>query len=68
MKVKIKKQKKNFQPIKMEVVFESQEEINDLYNRVNILDDIIRTQITRDFKENGEKNSLEIYEQLKKLI
>ena len=68
MKVKIKKQKKNFQPIKMEVVFESQEEINDLYNRVNINDDIIRTQITRGFKENGEKNSLEIYEQLKKLI
>tara|TARA_R110000868_G_scaffold122655_1_gene325096 strand:+ start:442 stop:648 length:207 start_codon:yes stop_codon:yes gene_type:complete len=68
MKVKIKKQKKNFQPIKMEVVFESQEEINDLYNRVNINNDIIRTEITRGFKENGEKNSWEIYEQLTKLI
>jgi|TARA_R110000744_G_scaffold350702_1_gene456413 hypothetical protein len=57
MKVKIKKQKKNFQPIKMEVVFESQEEINDLYNRVNINHDI-----------KTIRGSWEIYEQLKKLI
>ena len=74
MKVKINKQKKNFQPIKMEIVFESQEEINDLYNRVNVSANIIRTGVTTgfgvttDFKENGEKNSWEIYEQLKKLI
>lgn len=57
MKVKIIEQKKNFQPIKMEVVFESQEEINDLYNRVNINHDI-----------KTIRNSWEIYEQLKKLI
>ena len=68
MKVKVKKQKKEFNPIKMEIVFESQEEINDLYNRVNIDANIIRTGTIRGFKENGDESSWEIYEQLKKLI
>tara|TARA_R110000787_G_scaffold75008_1_gene166403 strand:+ start:1564 stop:1770 length:207 start_codon:yes stop_codon:yes gene_type:complete len=68
MKVKVKKQKKEFKLIKMEIVFESQEEINDLYNRVNIDANIIRTGTGVGFKENGDESSLEIYEQLKKLI
>lgn len=69
MKVKVKKQKKEFNPIKMEIVFESQEEINDLYNRVNA-----NVYVERDldtiggFLEAGDANSWEIYEQLKKLI
>ena len=74
MKVKLKKQKKNFQPIKMEIVFESQEEINDLYNRVNVSANIIRTGVTAgfgvttDFKENGGNDSWEIYNKLAELI
>ena len=68
MKVKVKKQKNVFKPIEMTIVFESQEEINDLYNRVNIDANIIRTGTIRGFKENGDESSWEIYEQLKKLI
>ena len=69
MKVKVKKQNEEFKPIKMEIVFESQEEINDLYNRVNS-----NVYVERDLKsiggflEAGDADSWEIYQQLKKLI
>ena len=67
MKVKVKKQKKEFPPIKMEIVFESQEEINDLYNRVNAHSPTVSQEIGKVL-ENGDADSWEIYEQLKKLI
>ena len=35
MTVRLKEQSEGFKSIKMEIVFDSQEEINDLYNRVN---------------------------------
>tara|TARA_B110000285_G_scaffold175884_1_gene197339 strand:- start:305 stop:514 length:210 start_codon:yes stop_codon:yes gene_type:complete len=69
MKVKVKKQKKEFKPIKMEIVFESQEEINDLYNRVNSIVYVEgNLEPIGGFLEAGDANSWEIYEQLKKLI
>ena len=68
MKVKVKKQKKEFKPIKMEIVFESQEEINDLYNRVNSSVYVEGNEPIGGFLEVGNAISWEIYEQLKKLI
>ena len=69
MKVKVKKQNEGFKPIKMEIVFESQEEINDLYNRVNasIYEERNLAPIG-DWLEAGDGDSWGIYEQLKKLI
>ena len=66
MKVKVKKQNEEFEPIKMEIVFESQEEINDLYNRVNA--SICNLEPSGGLLEAGGANSWGIYEQLKKLI
>ena len=66
MKVKLKEQSEGFKPIKMQIVFESQEEINDLYNRVNA--DSCTISQGGAVLENGDKSSWEIYEQLKKLI
>ena len=68
MKVKVKKTKKEFKPIKMEIVFESQEEINDLYNRVVISGTEIRERASFIYKEAGLENSWGIYAQLKNLV
>ena len=69
MRVKLKEQSEGFKPIKMEIVFESQEEINDLYNRVNANVYAERNlEPIGGFLEAGDANSWGIYEQLKKLI
>lgn len=66
MKVKLKEQSEGFKPIKMQIVFESQEEINDLYNRVNA--DSTTLYQGEAVLYNGDESSWKIYEQLKRLI
>tara|TARA_R110000796_G_scaffold43357_1_gene106614 strand:+ start:1597 stop:1803 length:207 start_codon:yes stop_codon:yes gene_type:complete len=68
MKVKVKNQKKEFQPIEMKIVFETQAEINDLYNRVNISLAQIKLLTGEEYRNSIEQSSWVIFEQLKKLI
>ena len=67
MKVKVKKQKKEFKLIKMTIVFESQEEINDLYNRVSVSDFVIEEAMGLNVLEYDNYCSRLIYEQIKSL-
>tara|TARA_R110000737_G_scaffold80177_1_gene112328 strand:+ start:610 stop:819 length:210 start_codon:yes stop_codon:yes gene_type:complete len=67
MKVKVKKQKNVFKPIEMTIVFESQEEINDLYNRINVSDFVIEETMGLNVLEHDNYCSGLIYEQIKSL-
>jgi hypothetical protein len=67
MKVELKKQSKNFTPIKMTIVFESQEEINDLYNRVTVSDFVIEEGMDLNLLNYDNYCSRLIYEQIKGL-
>ena len=68
MKVKLKKQKNEFKPIKMEIVFECQEEINDLYNRINLSAAVVERETGEQYLHSRDYSSWVIYEQLKNLI
>jgi uncharacterized membrane protein len=67
MTVKLKEQKKGFKPIEMTIVFESQEEINDLYNRVNVSDFVIEEAMGFSLLKYDNYCSRLIYEQIKSL-
>ena len=68
MIVKHLKNKKKFKPITIKITFESQEEINDLYNRVNISQFTVEDQCGEYYKFNGDCVSQELYEILSELV
>jgi hypothetical protein len=68
MKVKNLQNKGEFKPKTIKITFESQEEINDLYNRVNLRSYVVEEQCGESFRFNGDCVSQELYNVLRKLV
>tara|TARA_R110002153_G_scaffold261993_1_gene422651 strand:+ start:513 stop:722 length:210 start_codon:yes stop_codon:yes gene_type:complete len=67
MILELNEKNKRFKPIEITIVFESQEEINDLYNRVNVSDFVVEEAMGSKLLEYDSYCSRLIYEKIKNL-
>ena len=63
MKIKVKQQKKEFKNFALTLEFENEDEIKDLYNRLNISTNDLKKCLSYEYKEHNlvERDMLELF-------
>ena len=64
MKVEIKETETKFEPITITLTIESEEELCDLWHRINLAPDVINEHITYHLKHKTSISSMEFFNKL----
>ena len=65
MRITVTQQKEEFKPFVLSLEIESEDELIELYNRFNVLEEMIKEDLGVSYRKHSSRNAYEIFQYLK---